>query len=83
VFHIRKWLNLEREAETQGQILSPLPSFPLLDAQTPQRSQEPDGSEISLQYASQQGFLQCEHPPQPRVLPAARGGCWAGMLDHF
>lgn len=26
----RKWLNLEKEAEIQGQILTPLPSFPLL-----------------------------------------------------
>lgn len=26
----RKWLNLEKEAETQGQILAPLPSFLLL-----------------------------------------------------
>lgn len=26
----RKWLNLGKEAEIQGQILTPLPSFPLL-----------------------------------------------------
>ena len=79
----RKWLNLEKEAETQGQILSPLPSFPLLAAlaaQTLQRSQEADVSKTGPRDVSHQGFLQCE-PPTQGVLAAARGECWAGMPE--
>lgn len=56
---IRKWLNLEKEAETQGQILSLLLSFPLLSvlaAQTLQRSEEAHVSETSVQDVSHQGF---------------------------
>lgn len=82
---IRKQLNLEKEAEIQGQILSPLPSFPLLlalAAQTLQRSQEADVSETSPQGVSHQGSLHCE-PLAQGVLEAVRGGCWAGMPEHF
>lgn len=82
---IRKRLNLEKEAETQGQILSPLPSFPLLAvlaAQTLQRSQEAGVSETGPRDVSHQGFLQRE-PPTQGVLAAARGRCWAGMPEHL
>lgn len=81
----RKWLNLEKKAETQGQILSPLPSFPLLAvlaARALQRSQEADVSEIGPRDVSHQGFLQCE-PPTQGALAAVRGGRWAGAPEHL
>lgn len=82
---IRKWLNLEKEAETRGQILSPLPSFPLLAvlaAQRLQRSQEADVSETDPWGVSHQGFLQ-HNPPTQGALAAARGGRWAGRPERL
>lgn len=78
---IRKWLNLEKEAETQGQILSLLLSFPLLfalAAWTLQKSEEAHVPETRMLLTRDS---QCE--PQPRVLAAARDGCWVGMLEHL
>lgn len=76
---IRKWLNLEKEAETQGQILPPLPSFPFLAAlatPTLQRSQEIDVSSLSLSRDSR--AVQAITPSR-----AVWGGCWAEMPDHL
>lgn len=77
---IRKWLNLEKEAETQGQILSPLPSFPLLASlasPTLQRSKEIDVSKSRLSL-SRDSCSASRHPKQ-----GCGGGCWAGMPHHL
>lgn len=72
---IRKWLNLEKEAEAQGQILAPQPSFPLraaLAAQNLPRSQEVDVPEANLWGVSHWEILWCQ--AHPRVQMAAEGG---------
>lgn len=64
---IRKRLNLEKEAEAQGQILAPQPSFPLwaaLAAQNLPRSQE-DVPEANLWDVSHWEIPWCQTQPSP------------------
>lgn len=77
----RKWLNLEKEAETQGQILAPLPSFLLLAvlaAQNLLRNQEVSVFEVGVWDVSPCEMLRCKPNPGHWQLPGWAVGRDAG-----